>query len=102
MSRAKTVEEVREEFLDHIRMIASYWSNESRVTSAKERCDGVAFSILNIFDGTSGGMPAFDIVVRPHPDDQQFAIDNNKDYYEDGMMINDCHLHEMYYKESQK
>lgn len=96
MSKAKTVEEVRETFLDQIRFLAHYWARQ-KPNSSREACDGLAFSILNIFDGTSG-LPAFDIIVRPHPDDKQYHIENGEDYYEDGMMINDCHLHEMYYR----
>ena len=79
-------------------MIAAYWANEERAT-VREKCDGVAFSILNIFDGTSGGMPAFDLLVSPHPDDKQYHINEGSNYYEPGMMINDCHLHDMYYKD---
>ena len=99
MSRAKTVEEVREEFLDMMRTYADYWANVQD-RSTPEKLHGLCFSILNIFDGTTLGLPAFDIVVRPHEDEKQFAIDNGEDYYEDGMCINDdCYLHDMYYKE---
>lgn len=96
MSRAKTVEEVREEFIAHIRSIAAYWAKAPNADT-REMCDGVAFSILNVFDGTSGSMPAFDIIVRPHPEGKQFSIDNGDNYYEDGMVINECQLHEMYF-----
>ena len=96
MSRAKTAEEVREEFLIHIREISNYWSSLPNRTD-KERCDGVAFSILNIIDGCSS-LPSFDLLVSPHEDDKQYNIDEGEDYYEPKMMINDCMLHEIYYK----
>lgn len=97
MSRAYTEEEVREMFLDSVRGAVQFWANVPDKTP-QERCDGVAFSILNIFDGTSGGMPAFDLLVAPHSQDKQFAINKGSDYFEPQMMINDCYLHELYYK----
>jgi hypothetical protein len=96
MSRAKTAEEVREEFLGHIRHLAFYWSRTAGL-SPRERCDGLAFSILNIFDGTSP-LPAIDLVLAPHPDDEQYHRANNEDWYEPGQVINDCYLHELYLK----
>lgn len=97
MSRAKTQEEVKKEFLDHVRCIADYWARLPDKTP-DERCSGVAFSILTMIDGCSGEMPAFDLLVSPHEDDKQYHIDNDEDYYEPQMMINDCMLHDEYYK----
>lgn len=92
MSKAKTVEEVRTEFLEQVKVISGYWANLPDKTD-KERCEGVAFSILNIIDGSSC-LPAFDLLVSPHEDDKQFHIDEGEDYYEPKMMINDCMLHD--------
>lgn len=91
--RAYTPEEVRETFLGHVRHLVSYWTQEARAPSAREKLEGLAFGIMNIFDGTTG-LPAFDIVVRPHPDDKAYHIENRENWYEPGMVINDCHLHE--------
>tara|TARA_R110000868_G_scaffold162439_1_gene393707 strand:+ start:40912 stop:41217 length:306 start_codon:yes stop_codon:yes gene_type:complete len=92
MSKAKSVEEVRKEFLYQVSAISSYWASLPNKTEI-ERCEGVAFSILNILDGCSS-LPAFDLLVSPHEDDKQFNIDEGEDYYEDKMMINNCMLHE--------
>lgn len=97
MSKAKNAEEVKGELLEYIRMIASEWSRYPDKTP-KERCDGTAFSILTMIDGCSAGLPAFDLLVSPHEDDKQFDIDNGDDYYEPKMMVNDCMLHNEYYK----
>lgn len=95
--RAKTDEEVREEFLNKVKGLAKYWSQvEGR--SDLEKCEGVAFSILNIFDGTSGDLPAMDIVLSPHESDKEYCIDNKENWYEPGMVINNCSLHEIFYK----
>lgn len=98
MSRAYTEEELREHLLDHISHIAQYWANLPDKTPI-ERCEGVGFSIINIFNGVTY-LPGFDIVVRPHPDDKQFHIDNDENYYEDGTVANNCHLR-MKWSESQ-
>jgi hypothetical protein len=57
-----------------------------------------AFSILNILDGTTVGLPAFDVVARPHPNDKADCIAESQRWIEDGMVINsDVYMHEMYY-----
>ena len=100
MSRAYTKEEAREMLLDQIRNISEYWSKVDN-SSVKDKCDGVAFSILNIFDGCSGGFScAIDLSLSPHPDDKKFFIGEDENYFESGMIINDdCMLHELYFKE---
>ena len=95
MSRAKTAEEVRGEFLNHVRGIATYWANLPNKTAIK-RCEGVVFSMLVLLDGASIELPAFNLSLRPHEEDKQFCIDNKEDYYEPGMVMNDdCHLHDL-------
>lgn len=93
--RAKTAEEVRQEFLNHVHSLVIYWANLPDRT-VEEKCDGVAFSILNIFDGTTMGLPAMDLVLAPHPDDKAFNQSEGNNWYEPGMVINDCMLHELF------
>ncbi len=95
MSTAYTVEEARENFLNNLKAICRYWSQVEGRTEL-EKCEGVAFSILNIFDGTSAALPMMDIVLRPHPEDKDFNISNGEKYYEDGQVINDCYLHSLF------
>jgi hypothetical protein len=95
-SRAYTAEEAREMFLNQVRAYAEYWAELPGKTD-KERCDGLAFSLMNIFDGTSAGLPALDIVARPHPADKPYHIDEGTNYFEDGTVLNNCMLHELYY-----
>lgn len=95
MNNAHTVDEVKEQLISSIRNICHYWANLPNKSDI-DRCEGVAFSILNIIDGTSAGLPSMDLVLRPHPDDMQFNLDNGDNYYEDGMVVNsDCYLHDM-------
>lgn len=105
MSRERTPEEVREEFIDYLRAMVRYWATLPRdairdsspgQSDVYGRLDGLVFSILNVFDGSTAALPAFDIVCRPHPEDKAFMIANEEDWYPDGAVINDCHLHEMW------
>lgn len=96
MSRAKTAEEAQAEFLQAVRGIAQQWADVPHHT-VQERCEGVAFSILSLVDGTSVGFPSLDLVLRPHEEDRQFAIDNGDDWYSDGQVINESYLHEQFY-----
>lgn len=96
MSRAYTEEEVQEKFLNHIRLLVEYWSGIEDY-SKRQVLDGLAFSILNIFDGTTLELPALDISCSPHPEDKEYHQKEGENWYEPGMIINDCMLHEMWY-----
>lgn len=94
----KSPETVRKEFLSSIKVISEYWANLPNQTP-KQRCDGVVFSMLSLIDGCSGSFPiALDLVLRPHPDDKQYYIEYGEDYYEDGQVINDCSLHNKFFR----
>lgn len=94
MSESIAKEQARKELLDIIRSYVDYWDKVDRLTT-HEKLSGLAFSILGIFDGVTPEYPAIDLVLRPHPDDKEYHIDNEDDWYEDGMVINDdVHLHD--------
>ena len=86
--------EVRDRFLKKIKSITNWWSNYE-AKSNKERCEGVTFSILALIDGCSVDFPAINMLLAPHPDDKQYCIDNDEDYFEEGMLINNCCLHDL-------
>jgi hypothetical protein len=75
--------------------MAEYWASLTYKTP-EERCKGLVFSILVVLDGGNAGFPALDISLSPHPDDKQFHIDQGDNWFESGMIINDCQLHELY------
>lgn len=93
--RAYTEEEARDIFLERVRHLSEYWAEVPDKTP-RERCDGLVFSILNVFDGTSGWHPALNISLSPHPDDMHFHQTEGSNWYEPGMVINDCMLHELF------
>lgn len=98
--RAKTPEEIRGDFLDTCRALADYWAGDSvQARTCHERLSGLLHSVLCIFDGVNGGLPAFDIIASPHPDDKEYHRGEGEDWIEPGTVINDCMMHELLYRE---
>lgn len=93
--RAYTDEEVRAKFLRTLKEMALEWEKYPDKT-VRERLEGLAFSILCVFDGVHMCLPAFDIVARPHEDDESFCKRNGENWIPNGLMINDCSLHELF------
>jgi len=99
MSREKTVEEVREEFLEHIRGLVNYWDGVENYTT-KDKLQGLAFSILTTLDGCTD-LPSFIVAPLPHKDDKQYKIEEDENYYPENHNIDvKCDiagdLHELY------
>ncbi len=97
MAKAMTAEEVRQLFLSSVRASARHWAEHPKERTVQQRCDGLAFSILSMFDGSSMNLPRMEIVLRPLPEDKQYCIENDEDWFEDGQVINDCVLHEEFF-----
>ncbi|MFP0271508.1 hypothetical protein [Acinetobacter baumannii] len=99
MSKPIPKEMIRDELLGQFRNFARYWAQHKGTDL--EKCEGLVHSILTTIDGR-GVFPAIDLVIRPHPDDKQYHIDNGDDYIEDGTVINDdVLLHELFYKKAE-
>lgn len=104
-SRQYTEDEIKEQFLDHIRMLVHYWDNLETNHTQKERLDGLAFSILGVIDGSSVSLPSFILAPLPHEKDKEFAINNNENYYPQNHKVDiKCDiggtLHESFYKKN--
>jgi hypothetical protein len=102
MSREKTEEEVRNEFLNHIRHLVKYW-NTIDDRPSEEKLNGLAFSILAALDGGAGGLCGFIVAPNTHEDDKQYHIDEGRNYYPENHNSDvKCDiagsLHEFYYK----
>lgn len=101
MSREKTMEEVREEVLNHVRGMVDYWNGIEKDTT-KEKLEGLAFSILTMLDGC-GTLPSFIVAPLPNEDDKEYNIENEEDYYPKNHNSDvKCDiagsLHELFYK----
>lgn len=96
-ARPFTVEEMRDAFLGTLRAYARYWGSLVDQT-IDERLDGLAFSFLNMLDGTSMSLPAFDLVPHPHPDDEAFLRDEGLNWWTTEPINGDVMLHELFVK----
>jgi hypothetical protein len=97
--RAYTADEIRKEFLNSIQGYIWY-CEELKDKTTKQKLELLAFSILNIIDGTSANFPAsLDLVVRVAPEDKDYHIDIEENWYEDGTVINEStYLHDCWQK----
>lgn len=104
--REYTPEEIRDQFLNHMRHLVDYWSGEDVGTrSTKDRLDGLAFSFLSMIDGCSMAMPGFRIFPTCHPTDPDYLREHDENWYpvndDSGDMrgeITTGYLHEIWYK----
>lgn len=98
-ARPLTVEEERWILLDHIHNLVDYWSALEAPHSEdtiKARLDGLAFSILSALDGCSVGIPSYDVIPHPHPEDKQYSIENNIDWHSADSNLTDVPLHDQW------
>tara|TARA_Y100000310_G_scaffold109614_1_gene108012 strand:+ start:1796 stop:2101 length:306 start_codon:yes stop_codon:yes gene_type:complete len=95
MSREYTKKEVQGQFLGAALMDLSYWHNLPDKT-CRERMEGLVFSFFVMLDGATN-MPAFKVIPEPHPDDKEFNIKRDVNWFPD-----DCdiagNLHEEWAK----
>jgi len=76
-------EEIKEQFLSHIRDSAHYWNTiegDDAPKTTKDRLDGLAFSICTMLDGCTH-LPEFMVVPLPHESDKKYHINNKEKYY---------------------
>lgn len=101
MSREYTVDEIRDQFLDHVRSLIKYWEIDSRAISTRDKLDGLAFSILSALDGSSANLPGFIVAPNPHPDDMDYHKSQDVNWYPQAPEvpgdIGGC-LHELLFK----
>ena len=99
--RAFTADELREQVLDHVRIMVQYWANQPGL-DVVSRCDGVAFSILTMIDGSSS-VPPLSLVAMSSDEDKEYSVENGENWVENGTVLNDdVMLHECYYSEERE
>jgi hypothetical protein len=97
--RAKTVEEMRLDILEHIKHLCDYWRTTplgSDLDNTKWRMEGLVHSMLVMFDGGSMGIPALDIIPDPHESDMEYDRDVLGENWWTTEVINNCQLHEIW------
>ncbi|HET9893728.1 MAG TPA: hypothetical protein VFQ44_02095 [Streptosporangiaceae bacterium] len=102
--RAITSEELRDEFMAACRNLPKYWATvelDGDLGTVEARISGALHSLLVVIDGLAGGLPAFDLVAAPHPDDKAYCIAEGENWIEPGTVLNhDDMLHELLYSET--
>jgi hypothetical protein len=93
MSKEWTRDEIREQFLRHIRIMSKYWAEcdisrpefqESMKRNGGEipyRLNGLCHSILAMLDGCTVDIPGFLLIPNPHPSDKEYCISRGQNYY---------------------
>lgn len=97
MSKQLTHDEARHLLIAHLVNLKDFWLRESRAPTAKEKMEGLLWSILVTLDGNSGGSPGFFLVPKRKgnddavpgyllipvgtEEDKQYHIDQGGDYY---------------------
>lgn len=101
--RAYTAKEAREMFIEKCRALAKYWANTPEFDKAtghtftiEDKMFGLVHSIFSVIDGGTE-LPALDISLSPHEDDRKYHQDNGENWFEPGMVINDCLLTKLLY-----
>lgn len=101
---AWTDDEVEDMLLQQIRATAKYWAELPDVDAATgrehdnlSRCEGVAFSILAILDGTGVALPAFILKPDPHPEDKEFHREQGENWFDPDTEIRTM-LHEHFHQ----
>lgn len=95
--REYTPEEVRAMFLQHIRTLVKYWERVPQAPTAREKLEGLAFSILVTLDGEADGLPAFDVVPCPHESDKDYHRDEGENWFPSGVPLPGA-LHEYFHQ----
>ena len=81
MSKEKTVDEMREEFLSHVRMLVKYWNELEGPKSQEERLSGLAFSIMVTLDGGAADIPGYLMIPNSSEEDKAWYKEQGEDYY---------------------
>ena len=98
-SRPYNKDEVEEMFLEHVRDLVDYWEEERRAKTSREKLDGLAFSMLVLLDGGSGGMPGYEVKAIGNEQDIEEHKEDGRNYYPlEGEDIAGA-LHEHYYND---
>lgn len=99
--RAYTAEELRIRFQKHMLMLCEYWSEVPRREgneTERDRMEGLCHSIQAYLDGRTLESPSIDLVVCGCEGDKEYHISQGENWFEKGMIINDCSLTETFYR----
>lgn len=82
-ARQLTQEEVQERFMHQLAQYVRYWANvtDPHFASIEQRLSALAFGFLNMLDGTTMGLPAFEVVPSPHSSDKEYHQERGTNWW---------------------
>lgn len=92
--RAYTKKEVTQFFLGEVHRCVEFWAALPDKT-AKERCEGVASSLLAVLDGSTN-FPSVNLLIHPDERDKADCQEQGENWFEDGMVFNEEFLNDEY------
>ena len=101
MSKEMTQPDALTAFIDYINYLIDESSDDKAVRSTVR---STVFSILCAIDGVAMTSPGFDLVCKTCPGDKEYYSNRDKDYYQNGMIINPVGspmMHELLYVQHQ-
>lgn len=91
-----TEQELKEEFIEHLRSLVDYWEKEDRAPTVRKKLEGLMFSILATLDGDDAKLPGYHLMpLASSEDDKQYLEEQGENYYPGGIDIAG-NLHEMF------
>jgi hypothetical protein len=79
--REFTRDEVRTLLLEHIWGLIDDWDRNSRAATAREKLEGLAFSILAALDGSSVAIPSFVVAPCPGAGDRAYHASQGENWF---------------------
>ena len=96
MGNPITEQEMKEEFIEHLRGMVDYWEKEERTPTSRAKLEGLAFSILATLDGDDAALPGYQLMpLASSEEDKQYLETRGEKYYPGGIDISG-NLHEMF------
>lgn len=87
-SRAFTSQEIEETIYLQLATYARFWSAHVSNHNDYEKCLGMAHSILSMLAGCNINLPAFELHPSPHPDDEEYHLKIDENYYDNNTVVN--------------
>jgi len=96
--RELTTDECTERLMLHLEALVRTWRDADG--SVESRLNGLVFSVLSTFDGSSIDVPSWRLAPDPHPEDKQYRIDEGENWWpeNDGELVGEYRgqLHELW------
>lgn len=87
VSREKSMEEVREEFLNYIINMIDYLDGDNK-KSTKEKLESLACSIFSALDGDITNLPSFVVAPLSGNEEKKYYISEGENFYPDNTDLN--------------